>query len=372
MTAPLRSAAKLFLALQIPLVFACADAGPGGPGDPAGAQFAGLLTVTEGTGPDAGSSPAFRGAAPLAGARVELVAGGDAVATLHTGATGAFSSTVPSGAYTVQITMNDGPPLEFALDLPAGGAMFAKGRVDQTPSGDFSLNVQLFRDGDADGQPDDAFRLQILDRVQGDGGSGFEDVIASEAEAEAAVTLCHVPPGNPDAAHTIAVGAPAVPVHLAHGDAEGACAEDGAEEDPEDEDDPEGEDPEEDDGQAKVLVCHVPPGNPENPVTIEIGESALPAHLAHGDTEGACEGDEVPDGEDGDDGTNDDGEEEEAKVLVCHVPPGNPENPVTIEVGESAVPAHLAHGDTEGACPEEAPLPDDGEDEEDEGGEGEG
>jgi hypothetical protein len=370
MTAPLRSAAKLFLALQIPLVFACADAGPGGPGDPAGAQFAGLLTVTEGTGPDAGSSPAFRGAAPLAGARVELVAGGDAVATLHTGATGAFSSTVPSGAYTVQITMNDGPPLEFALDLPAGGAMFAKGRVDQTPSGDFSLNVQLFRDGDADGQPDDAFRLQILDRVQGDGGSGFEDVIASEAEAEAAVTLCHVPPGNPDAAHTIAVGAPAVPVHLAHGDAEGACAEDGAEEDPEDEDDPEGEDPEEDGGQVKVLVCHVPPGNPENPVTIEVAEAAVPAHLAHGDTEGPCEGDAEPEEEEPEEDAEED--EGQVKVLVCHVPPGNPEHPVTIEIAEPALPAHLAHGDTEGACPEGTPPAEDGEGDEEEDGEQEG
>ena len=286
MIAPLQSAAKLFLVLQIPFVFACADTGPGGPGDPAGARFAGLLTVTEGPVADAGSGPAFRGAAALAGAQIEVVSGDHAVATLHTGATGSFSSTLLSGAYTVRIAMSDGPPLEFSLDLPAGGAMFAEGRVDRTPSGVFTLNVQLFRDGDADAQPDDAFRVQILDRVQGDEGSGFEDVVASQAEAEAAVTLCHVPPGNPDAAHTIAVGAPAVPVHLAHGDTEGACADDAEGEEPEDEEDPEGE--EEDAGQAKVLVCHVPPGNPENPVTIEVAEPALPAHLAHGDTEGAC------------------------------------------------------------------------------------
>jgi hypothetical protein len=41
------------------------------------------------------------------------------------------------------------------------------------------------------------------------------------------VTLCHVPPGNPDNAHTITVGAPAVPAHLAHGDTLGPCPGDG-------------------------------------------------------------------------------------------------------------------------------------------------
>jgi len=38
-----------------------------------------------------------------------------------------------------------------------------------------------------------------------------------------AVTLCHVPPGNPANAHTITVGAPAVKAHLRHGDHLGAC-----------------------------------------------------------------------------------------------------------------------------------------------------
>jgi cysteine-rich repeat protein len=40
-------------------------------------------------------------------------------------------------------------------------------------------------------------------------------------------------------------------------------------------------------------------------------------------------------------------------VVLCHVPPGNPENRKTIEVGGAAVPAHLAHGDEIGACLEE-------------------
>ena len=39
------------------------------------------------------------------------------------------------------------------------------------------------------------------------------------------------------------------------------------------------------------------------------------------------------------------------KVLICHRPPGNPENAHTISVSPNAVPAHLAHGDTLGPCP---------------------
>ena len=36
--------------------------------------------------------------------------------------------------------------------------------------------------------------------------------------------ICHIPPGNPDNAHTITVGAPAVAAHMTnHGDAMGPC-----------------------------------------------------------------------------------------------------------------------------------------------------
>ena len=38
-------------------------------------------------------------------------------------------------------------------------------------------------------------------------------------------------------------------------------------------------------------------------------------------------------------------------VEVCHIPPGNPDNAHTISIGESALEAHLAHGDDEGECP---------------------
>jgi hypothetical protein len=41
--------------------------------------------------------------------------------------------------------------------------------------------------------------------------------------ADRKVSLCHVPPGNPDARHTIEVGTPALDAHLDHGDWIGAC-----------------------------------------------------------------------------------------------------------------------------------------------------
>jgi hypothetical protein len=42
------------------------------------------------------------------------------------------------------------------------------------------------------------------------------------------------------------------------------------------------------DGNDKVRICHIPPGNPDNAHTIEVSENAVDAHLDHGDTLGKC------------------------------------------------------------------------------------
>ena len=38
------------------------------------------------------------------------------------------------------------------------------------------------------------------------------------------------------------------------------------------------------------------------------------------------------------------------KVMVCHVPPGNPGNADVITIVEPDVKAHLKHGDSLGVC----------------------
>lgn len=49
-------------------------------------------------------------------------------------------------------------------------------------------------------------------------------------------------------------------------------------------------------GDPDISICHFPPGNPRNHQTLVIPRSSWFAHAAHGDRQGACEGDEDGDG----------------------------------------------------------------------------
>jgi hypothetical protein len=46
------------------------------------------------------------------------------------------------------------------------------------------------------------------------------------------------------------------------------------------------------------------------------------------------------------------------KVTICHIPPGNASNRKVMSIPRSALAAHLGHGDTEGACPDDNPSVD--------------
>ncbi len=70
----------------------------------------------------------------------------------------------------------------------------------------------------------------------------------------------------------------------------------------------------------------------------------------------------------GSDGTcPDSGDDDEELVTICHRPPGNPDAGHEITINLSALPAHLAHGDTLGSCSgsDEDPPPTDGAGEDD-------
>ena len=66
-----------------------------------------------------------------------------------------------------------------------------------------------------------------------------------------------------------------------------------------------------------------------------------------------CDRDKDPKGHKGHHCDKDPDEDDRDKVLVCHIPPGNPGNAHTIRVGSAAVKAHLAHGDDLKSCPDD-------------------
>jgi hypothetical protein len=285
------------LALAAALAASCSDDGPSGPGFGDGTtRISGRITATEAAASAGLATRAiglaqgddFVGDEALTEVTIEIVDdGGNVVASTETDDSGLFTAEVGAGTYTVNLLVDGESVLSFMLDVPEGGTLFAEGKVDLLPNGKLKLDVQIFRDSDGDGEPDDSFRIRIQGRIEGEPTSGNVDVEAAQDDIEDKVTICHIPPGNPENAHTIVVGGSAVAAHLAHGDFEGEC--DGDEGATDDDLDDDGEADDADD--VKVLVCHFPPGNPENPKTIEISEDSLEDHLAHGDTEGECEDD---------------------------------------------------------------------------------
>jgi hypothetical protein len=166
---------------------------------------------------------------------------------------------------------------------------------------------------------------------------------------EQKITICHIPPGNPNNPQTIEIPMSAWPAHQAHGDQLGACKE------PEPTPPTPPAPPNPPAPEQKITICHIPPGNPNNPQTIEIPMSAWPAHQAHGDQLGACKEPEPPAPPTPPTPPNPPAPEQ--KMTICHIPPGNPNNPQTIEIPMSAWPAHQAHGDQLGACKEPEPTP---------------
>ncbi|WP_167631882.1 hypothetical protein [Mariprofundus ferrooxydans] len=113
----------------------------------------------------------------------------------------------------------------------------------------------------------------------------------------------------------------------------------------------------------KVTICHVPPGNPSNKQTLSVSQSAVNAHMAHGDSMGACrvtichfttstnsssnnesENKNEDKNENKNSNKNDDSNGHHSAAASSSV------TATTIEINESDLNAYLAQGDTQGAC----------------------
>lgn len=94
----------------------------------------------------------------------------------------------------------------------------------------------------------------------------------------------------------------------------------------------------------QVAICHRTGSATNAFESISVSENAVPAHLGHGDHLGNCTNDEEGKPQPGNTNSG------SGKVTICHKT-GSEKNPgVTITVSQNAESAHLAHGDTVGAC----------------------
>ncbi|HUP00627.1 MAG TPA: carboxypeptidase-like regulatory domain-containing protein [Gemmatimonadota bacterium] len=289
-----RASGPLAFLLALALTACSESNAPSGPddGSPSATRITGQLIAGGDLAAAVGISSRGLGLSAndaLAGVKITVVdENGNEILSTTTDLEGEFDAAVPAGTYTIFLEVDPETQFTFTIDVPEGTTFFVRGEVDVNPSGKFTLDAEIFVDNDGDGEPDSSFVIQITGRVAGQPQSGDVNVQGGEDR----VAVCHFPPGNPENFHTIFVGPAAVPAHLAHGDTEGPCEGD---EDPGDNGEDNGDNGEDngDNGEGeKATICHIPPGRPENARTLQIDPDDVEQHLAHGDHEGPCEGDE--------------------------------------------------------------------------------
>lgn len=169
------------------------------------------------------------------------------------------------------------------------------------------------------------------------------------------VKICHVPPGNEENAHVIVIDKSAWENgHDPHNSHDMDFIVNNDSECPKTNISPtvtitvtpqptKSEDKDEHDNSDKdhkISICHVPPGNPENAHVITVDLSAWEnGHHPHNShdmdyvvaKDSDCYKEIQPTGS-----ITPTPKEEDHKILICHVPPGNPENAHVIDVDKSA------------------------------------
>ncbi len=211
-------------------------------------------------------------------------------------------------------------------------------------------------DGDIDDSDDSAAGTSDDSDDSGDSDSDSGDSGDSESGDSS----------DSDGGHTIIIESGAAPFYLQKGDTVGACpcipgdSDDSDDSEAGDSSDSDDSDPGDSDGSFD--------GDSDDSDDSEGGFSDDSDDSDAGDSDGSFDGDS-DDSDDSEAGTSDDSDDSvagyagsgdsdsdsggppPAKVSICHIPPGNPDNAFTISVGASAVAAHMAHGDTMGDCP---------------------
>lgn len=126
------------------------------------------------------------------------------------------------------------------------------------------------------------------------------------------IEICHNIAEN-GTKETITIPSSEWPSHQNHGDVLGKCAQSSG------------------NPKTNFNICHTD-SQTGITTTMNVTSQEWGAHLSHGDVLGSCPIINNP------------------KIKICHIPPGNNQNPQTIEIPESAWPAHEAHGDYKGEC----------------------
>lgn len=95
---------------------------------------------------------------------------------------------------------------------------------------------------------------------------------------------------------------------------------------------------------STTQIVATAPANVASTVDVTISEASgiavLPASYTY-----------IPDNNEGNTGSDECSKQN--KVTICHIPPGEKDNPHTLCLPEEAIPAHLSHGDVLGKCPAE-------------------
>ncbi len=230
--------------------------------------------------------------------------------------------------------------------------------------------------GDSDGA-DTGDSDDSDDSEAGDSDDSDDSADSDSGDSDSGDSESGLGGGDSDGPRTIHIDAAAMPFFLERGDTSGPCM--CIEGDSDDSDDSQGEfgppDSDDSDDSDSGDSDGSTDGDSDDSDDSQ-GEFGLPDSDDSDDSDsGDSDGDSGGDSDDSDDSQgefgladSDDSDDSDAgpgggpgggnpgvgagvqQVTICHIPPGNPDNPQTITIGAPAVNPHLNHGDTFGVC----------------------